>query len=199
MTRLLLEYRTGKVDIWGDRLDAGDLGHDESETSSSGSSTVDASISDRGTGNDGDGNGLPCVEEHTGDTTESADSSFTEPTLPTLPNAVPTPSQRQPVLPSVFHISQPDLKFPSKGYRYRTYRPVTPLTPLPGNSAYDELDYYKAAALCRQRGIPSGGNLQEVRNTLVRDDMNVKLGLEREKTSSHHRKGYKTKAPAKSA
>lgn len=192
--RLLADYRAGKIDIWGNRVNSVDR-----DTSFSGSSsTSDDSMSDSGTGNDVDGNGLPCIEEHTGDTTESADSSFMESSLTTLPNAVLTPSQRQHTLPSVSSLSQPELKFSSKGYHYRASRSVTPLTPLPGNATYEDLDYYKAAALCRQRGIPSGGNLQEVRNTLVKDDTNVKLGLEREKTSTHHRKGYKAKAPAES-
>ncbi|KAI4635130.1 uncharacterized protein J4E87_000079 [Alternaria ethzedia] len=74
-------------------------------------------------------------------------------------------------------------------------RTVVPLQPLHGNSDYTDLDYYRAAALCRKRGIPSGGNVHEVRNRLVRDDAAVSEGLPRVMASSIYRKAYKTAAP----
>jgi len=74
-------------------------------------------------------------------------------------------------------------------------RTVVPLQPLHGNSDYTDLDYYRAAALCRKRGIPSGGNVHEVRNRLVRDDTAVSEGLPRVMASSIYRKAYKTAAP----
>ncbi|KAI4618844.1 hypothetical protein J4E83_005795 [Alternaria metachromatica] len=74
-------------------------------------------------------------------------------------------------------------------------RTVVPLQPLHGNSDYTYLDYYRAAALCRKRGIPSGGNVHEVRNRLVRDDNAMSEGLPRVMASSIYRKAYKTAAP----
>ena len=202
----------------------------------------------------------PTFKERTGDTTESADSSATESSLPTLPcdtfmtnmrYAQPTSAQsRQPAGAEGIQPSPTStLSSPVKGYfstavprqpqhaptfvvvdsdhalplnsrppkpsrpqttssspssslrrspqrsRDRSRRPVSPLQPLPGNPTYDALNYYKATALCRKRGIPSGGTVQEVRNTLVQDDTNVQLGRQRAKASSHHRKQYKTEAP----
>ncbi|KAI4650578.1 hypothetical protein J4E93_002935 [Alternaria ventricosa] len=74
-------------------------------------------------------------------------------------------------------------------------RTVVPLQPLHGNSDYTDLDYYRAAALCRKRGIPSGGNVHEVRNRLVHDDNAMSEGLPRVMASSIYRKAYKTAAP----
>ncbi|KAI4914031.1 hypothetical protein J4E90_005751 [Alternaria incomplexa] len=76
-------------------------------------------------------------------------------------------------------------------------RTAVPLQPLHGNSDYTDLDYYRAAALCRKRGIPSGGNVHEVRNRLVRDDTAMSEGLPRVMASSIYRKAYKTAAPGK--
>jgi hypothetical protein len=80
--------------------------------------------------------------------------------------------------------------------RLRKVRTVVPLQPLHGNSDYSELDYYKAAALCRNRGITSGGNVQEVRNHLIRDDIAVHEGSPRVIASTNYRKVYKTEAPS---
>jgi hypothetical protein len=79
--------------------------------------------------------------------------------------------------------------------RSRQARAVTPLAPLHGNSDYTELDYYKSAALCRKRGIPSGGNLQEVRNHLIRDDTAQREGYPRVMASTSYRRTYRTVAP----
>jgi hypothetical protein len=80
--------------------------------------------------------------------------------------------------------------------RLRKVRTVVPLQPLHGNSDYSELDYYKAAALCRNRSITSGGNVQEVRNHLIRDDIAVHDGSPRVMASTNYRKVYKTEAPS---
>lgn len=79
--------------------------------------------------------------------------------------------------------------------RSRQARTVLPLQPLHGNSDYTDLDYYKAATLCRKRGIPSSGNVHEVRNHLIRDDFAMSEGLPRVMASSIYRKAYKTAAP----
>ncbi|KAG9194013.1 hypothetical protein G6011_04048 [Alternaria panax] len=81
--------------------------------------------------------------------------------------------------------------------RPRRIRTVTPLRTSPGNTDYTKLNYCKVTALCWKRGIPSGGNMQEVRNTLIQDDSAVREGEMRKKAmaTSTCQREYKTVAP----
>lgn len=75
-------------------------------------------------------------------------------------------------------------------------RIVTPIPPLPGHPTYADIGYYQLTALCRQRNIPSSGNEQEVRNTLILDDSNVAQGLKREVSKSQgSKRKYKHHPP----
>ncbi|RMZ70459.1 hypothetical protein GMOD_00000550 [Pyrenophora seminiperda CCB06] len=244
--KLLVDYRAGKIDIWGRCVN----GNGESETSSSCSSG--ASIADQGIEDEFDVTSLALIKEHTSDTKDAADGSFTASSLSSLPDTSttnihspkpaiaedkhsdggaedmeassssplsspvkdhfsagasppttppPPPSQRPlPSLAVPLKLTTPEPNLPScstkrptkdtsQRARVRSRRHVSPLKPLPGKSTYESLDYYKAAALCRKRGICSGGNVQEVRNTLIQDDKNVQLGLQR----SFQRNGHKRK------
>ena len=112
---------------------------------------------------------------------------------PALPLKSSPPNPSQPQTTSSFSSNSPKRSLRHSCNRSR--RSISPLQSLPGNPTYDTLNYYKATALCRKRGIPSAGTVKEVRNTLVQDDTNVQLGRQRVKASSHHRKRYKTEAP----
>ncbi|OSS52002.1 hypothetical protein B5807_03276 [Epicoccum nigrum] len=54
---------------------------------------------------------------------------------------------------------------------------TTPHQPLPGYPDYAQYKYYTLLAICRERRIRSPGGTQEVRNLLIRDDINVARGL----------------------
>jgi hypothetical protein len=104
-------------------------------------------------------------EEDHNDTSHPPSSSSPEGPTP-LP--VPAPSS------SPYHFSPPTSSPASKAPA------AAPLQPLPGYPDYAQYKYYTLLAICRERTIRSPGGTQEVRNLLIRDDINVARELPRD-------------------
>lgn len=106
-------------------------------------------------------------EEEEGHNDASNSPSSSSPSAPT-PLPAPAPSS------SPYHFSPP------------TSSPVpkppaaAPLQPLPGYPNYAQYKYYTLLAICRERTIRSPGGTQDVRNLLIRDDINVARGMPRD-------------------
>lgn len=79
------------------------------------------------------------------------------------------------------HSSSEDFEeFQAKPRRVRKpVRNIVPLQPLPGGEDYAQYNYYELLAICRQRKLLCRGIVQEIRNTLVRDDINMAQGIPR--------------------
>jgi hypothetical protein len=63
---------------------------------------------------------------------------------------------------------------------------------------YSSFNYYQLAAMCRERGLRSGGKTENLKNILITDDNHVKNGTDREnlmKNTLKKKRVYKTKAP----
>jgi hypothetical protein len=79
---------------------------------------------------------------------------------------------------------------------------TTLAVPLPDQPDYANYTYYQVAALGRARHIPTGGNTQEIRNRLIRDDINMAQNKPRERSrykSVGRTRGFKTIAPLEDA
>lgn len=79
------------------------------------------------------------------------------------------------------HSSSEDFEeFQAKPRRVRKpVRNIVPQQPLPGGEDYAQYNYYELLAICRQRKLLCRGIVQEVRNALVRDDINMAQGIPR--------------------
>lgn len=67
-----------------------------------------------------------------------------------------------------------------------------------GLSDYSSFNYYQLAAICRERGLKSGGRTEHLRRVLTTDDKHIKNGTDRENLLRYKLKNkrvYKTEVP----
>jgi hypothetical protein len=126
----------------------------------------------------------------------SRGSLQTQPQFQAPPTAAATQNPRIPsrkTLPILLSSDSSGSSTPSKPLRKKY---VEPVEPLPGYPDYRNHHYEALLAICRLRKLKRGGNVQEVRNRIIRDDRNVVEGRPREQVEKvHSRKSYKHQAP----
>jgi hypothetical protein len=186
--KLLSDYKLGKIDEHGRSLYRHGKSSEDVEADDDSDSTL-ALMDSSDESDDGSPRRREPVEELT--TTTQA--------FHVIEATSPGPSKHTPILSisPALAIKHRSHTAPSSGTK--SWRPSTaPLAPLPGQPDYAKYTYYEVAALGRARHIPTGGNTQEIRNRLVRDDINVAQNKKRERSRYKgvgRTRGFKTVTP----
>ena len=154
MEKFIKDYEEGRIDKNGKPIGKGAGSGDTNEDNESSSLSSEEE-----------------EEEKEGHNDASNSPSSSSPSAPTpLPATAPATGPSS----SPYHFSSPTSSPAPKPPA------VAPLQPLPGYPNYAQYKYYTLLAICRERSIRSPGGTQEVRNLLIRDDINVARGMPRD-------------------